>query len=51
LKILLYQDYGDSKNWLGTYSPLDKIVKSRLWLVQGLYKTPLDENELENYLN
>ena len=36
-----------SKHWLGQSSPIDKIKKSGLWLVQGLYKTPLDLKEFE----
>lgn len=31
-----------SKNWLGNWSPKDKIVKSGLWLVNELYKTSFD---------
>ena len=35
-----------SKNWLGSSSPKEKIKKSGLWLVNELYKEPLDENDL-----
>jgi len=35
-----------SSNWLGLHSPKDKIHKSGLWLVNGLYKEPLSDNEL-----
>lgn len=31
-----------TKDWLGNYSPKEKIVKSGLWLVNELYKTPFD---------
>ncbi len=32
-----------SENWLGKSSPKEKIRKSGLWLVNELYKSPLDE--------
>lgn len=35
-----------SKNWLGLFSPKEKIRKSGLWLVNGLWKTPLSDNEM-----
>jgi len=35
-----------SKNWLGNYSPKQKIKKSGLWLVNELYKEPLDDNDM-----
>ncbi|MGH6715092.1 MAG: hypothetical protein ACREDC_02760 [Bradyrhizobium sp.] len=35
-----------SKEWLGNYSPKEKIRESGLWLVNELYKTPLSEKEL-----
>ena len=35
-----------SKNWLGNYSPNERIRKSGLWLVNELWKTPLSENEM-----
>lgn len=31
-----------TKGWLGNQSPKEKIVKSGLWLVNELYKTPFD---------
>lgn len=34
-----------SENWFGRYSPKDKIRESGLWLVNGLYKTELSEEE------
>jgi hypothetical protein len=36
-----------SKNWLGSYSPKEKIRESGLWLVNELYKEPLSERDLE----
>ena len=35
-----------SKNWLGLYSPKEKIRKSGLWLVNQLWKTPLSDNDM-----
>lgn len=35
-----------SQEWLGNYSPNSKVVKSGLWLVNELYKTPLDIIEI-----
>lgn len=37
-----------SSNWLGKSSPKEKIVKSGLWLVNELYKTPFDVRSIEN---
>lgn len=37
-----------SDNWLGNYSPKTKIVESGLWLVNELYKTPLDALGVEH---
>lgn len=34
-----------SSNWLGTYSPIEKIRQSGLWNVNELYKKPLSGNE------
>lgn len=36
-----------SSQWLGLYSPKEKIRKSGLWIVNELYKQPLSEVELE----
>jgi hypothetical protein len=36
-----------SKNWLGLFSPNEKIRDSGLWLVNELYKKPLSEAELD----
>ncbi len=45
--ISLCEDCQPSSQWLGQSSPIHKIKESGLWLVQGLYKTPLDLNEFE----
>lgn len=37
-----------SKTWLGNSSPKRKIVKSGLWLVNELYKTPLISSEIDH---
>jgi len=40
-----------SQNWLGLFSPVEKIRRNGLWLVNELWKTPLSEDgliELEN---
>ena len=43
--ISLCRDCKASSTWLGNSSPVNKIRESSLWLVQGLYKTPLDEDD------
>jgi hypothetical protein len=35
-----------SKDWLGLYSPVEKIRESGLWQVNELYKEPLNEDEI-----
>ena len=35
-----------SPNWLGLFSPVEKIRRSGLWLVNELWKTPLSEDDL-----
>ncbi len=40
-----------SKNWLGNYSPKEKIKESGLWLVNELYKTPLSEKDFQKLKN
>ena len=45
--ISLCENCKSSIQWLGQSSPIQKIKESGLWLVQGLYKTPLDTNELK----
>jgi hypothetical protein len=39
-----------SPNWLGNSSPIPKIRKSGLWLVNELYKEPFGDKELEQFL-
>ena len=43
--ISLCEECYPSKDWLGLFSPLDKIRESGLWQVNELYKNPLNENE------
>ncbi len=43
--VSLCQECRPSKNWLGQYSPKEKIRESGLWLVNELYKTPLTQEE------
>ncbi len=40
-----------SENWLGHFSPKEKIRTSGLWLVNELYKEPLSLQELEVLYN
>jgi len=35
-----------SPNWLGLFSPKEKIRKSGLWLVNELWKTPLSDEDM-----
>ncbi len=42
----LCKDCQPSKNWLGLFSPKEKIRKSGLWLVNELYKEPLDKDDM-----
>ena len=35
-----------SQNWLGLFSPTEKIKKSGLWLVNELWKTPLTDADM-----
>jgi len=44
--ISLCKDCKPSKNWLGLFSPKEKIRKSGLWLVNELYKEPLSDKEI-----
>jgi hypothetical protein len=37
-----------SQDWLGLFSPKDKIRESGLWQVNELNKTPLNENEISD---
>ena len=36
-----------SLNWLGNYSPKEKIKESTLWLVNELYKEPFSKEDLD----
>ena len=45
--VSLCNECGPSTNWLGHYSPKQKIRESGLWLVNGLYKRELSWIELE----
>lgn len=40
-----------SQNWLGLFSPVEKIRRSGLWLVNELWKTPLSESNLVELKN
>ena len=40
-----------SKNWLGLYSPKEKIRKSGLWQVNELYKEPLSDKDWEELVH
>ncbi len=44
--ISLCEECQPSKNWLGNYSPKQKIKESGLWIINELYKKPLTK---ENY--
>lgn len=39
-----------SKNWLGLFSPKEKIRQSGLWLVNELYKNPLTDEEIKELI-
>jgi len=45
--ISLCKDCRPSKNWLGNFSPKQKIRQSGLWNVNELYKQELGDEELE----
>lgn len=49
--VSLCKDCEPSENWLGLFSPKDKIRKSGLWLVNELYKEPLSEKDIEEIEN
>ena len=40
------RDCNPSENWLGLFSPKEKIRKGGLWLVNELYKQPMNEKDL-----
>ena len=41
------KDCFPSNNWLGSFSTKDKIKESGLWLVNELYKEPLNDSDIE----
>jgi hypothetical protein len=45
--ISLCEECLPSKNWLGMFSPKEKIRDSGLWLVNELYKKPLERKDME----
>ncbi len=45
--VSLCEGCASSNDWLGKHSPVGKIQKSGLWLVNELYKTQLEQDELE----
>ena len=45
--VSLCQECKPSKDWLGLYSPKEKIREGGLWLVNELYKVPLDPAGLD----
>ena len=47
--VSLCEECKPSKDWLGNNSPKEKIVKSGLWLVNQLYKTPYDCTGIEYF--
>ena len=47
--VSLCQNCKQSEKWLGNYSTREKIIKSGLWLVNELWKTELNEDDI-NYL-
>lgn len=52
--VSLCEECKPSENWLGHYSPKEKIQKSGLWIVNELWKTPLNDEdmiELKQLLN
>jgi len=52
--VSLCEECKSSENWLGNFSPKEKIRKSGLWLVNELWKTPLNNGdmiELKQLLN
>lgn len=44
--VSLCENCKPSKNWLGNYSPKEKIRKSGLWIVNELWKTPLNDEDM-----
>ena len=48
--VSLCNECSPSKNWLGLYSPKEKIRQSGLWQVNELYKEPLSNNDWEELI-
>ncbi|AKB28095.1 hypothetical protein MSSIT_1376 [Methanosarcina siciliae T4/M] len=44
--ISLCDECGPSSDWLGLFSPKEKIRKSGLWLVNELFKEPLSDEDM-----
>ena len=44
--VSLCEECKPSQNWLGNSSPKQKIMKSGLWLVNELWKTPLNDEDV-----
>lgn len=44
--VSLCEECKPSKNWLGNFSPKEKIMKSGLWLVNELWKIPLSNKDM-----
>jgi HD superfamily phosphohydrolase len=44
--VSLCNECKQSEKWLGNYSPVEKIKKSGLWLVNELWKTPLNDDDI-----
>jgi len=44
--VSLCENCKSSKNWLGNFSPKEKIRESGLWLVNELYKEPLSKEDI-----
>lgn len=44
--VSLCEECKPSENWLGNYSPKEKIRKSGLWIVNELWKTPLTDEDI-----
>lgn len=45
--VSLCDECGPSANWLGLFSPREKISKSGLWVVNELYKEPLSDEDMQ----
>jgi len=46
--VSLCNECSQSEKWLGNYSTVEKIKKSGLWLVNGLWKIPLNNDDLND---